>query len=156
MSIGDKLESNREAAMVGVTPVGIITNKMAESRHFYGNVMAIERVQVLRRLRTENVDGAVMRLESPQIELLETEMKVLERSANQTVRCDFRMIVHPRDTGGLFFRLAQEGIVPRARRHGGFEFDDLNGISWEIKSGLSEMNFDDPAKGKASLSSRPS
>ncbi len=130
--------------MVGVTPVGIVTSKPEESRQFYGRTMGIERVQVLRRLFMEGMEGVVMRLESPNLELLETETKVLERSVNQTVRCEYRMILRPRDIGGVLHRLAQEGITPQTSRYGSFVFDDLNGISWEIKSGLSGMVYDNP------------
>lgn len=142
--------------MIGVTPVGIITSKLAESRHFYSGVMGIERVQVLRKLLGEGMDGVVMRLESPQLEILETEMKVVERPVNQPTRRDFRMIMRPRDIGGLLFRLAQEGITPQTSQYGSFVFDDLNGISWEIKSGLAGMFFDNPLKEKPTFSSRAS
>ncbi|NLI79675.1 MAG: hypothetical protein GX442_24930 [Candidatus Riflebacteria bacterium] len=142
--------------MVGVTPVGVITDKPAESRHFYGTVMGIERVQTLRRLFMENMEGVILRLESPAIEVLETETKVLERPVNQTVRREFRMIMRPRDIGGVLFRLAKEGITPQTSPYGSFVFDDLNGISWEIKTGFQGMVFDNPLSDHPAGGRRPS
>ena len=120
--------------MTGVTPVGIITEKPLESRAFYARTLGIERVMTLRHIdEDEGMAGTVLRLESPQIELLSTELRILDRRINQAIRRDHRIILRPRDMGGLLNRLTTAGIEPESLPTGGLTFDDLNGISWEIK-----------------------
>jgi catechol 2,3-dioxygenase-like lactoylglutathione lyase family enzyme len=119
--------------MQGVTPVGIISQKPLESREFYRQVLGIERVMTLRRLAEEGMNGTVLRLESPQIEILATEFRLLDRVVNQPLPRDHRIILRPRDMGALVQRLRQAGIEPVTNPSGGMLFEDLNGISWEIR-----------------------
>jgi|GEM_PF-1279565 len=121
--------------MTGVTPIGIITNQPDESRRFYKETMGLERVQTLREIVGENVHGVLMRLESPQIELLSTEIRILDRDVNQSVGKDNRIIIKPRNFSGFATRLSKAGICPQSQTKGGYTFEDLNGISWFVQGG---------------------
>ncbi len=120
--------------MMGVTPVGILTNDPAGSRDFYSRVLGIERVLTLREVVSDDFEGVLMRIESPQVEVLSTEVRLLDRAVNQTVRHDHRIIFRPNDFGGLVARLSAAGIPLRYSGTGVLNFKDINGISWDVKT----------------------
>ena len=134
--------------MIGITPVGIFSSTPEESRAFYRNVLGCERVQVLPAGppgSPQEIDGRIVRLERPQVELLSTEYKLLDRQVNQLIHKDHRLILRPRNLGELLNRLQAAGIEPAEHSRGGLIFEDLNGVTWEIRysardflSGLSE------------------
>ena len=120
--------------MTGVTPIGILTEKPLESKIFYGETMGIEKIMAVKHIDTVNgLPGTVLRLESPQIELFSTELRVLDRRVNRAIRHDHRIILHPRDSASLLIRLDRLGIEPEVLWGGSLLFDDLNGITWEIR-----------------------
>jgi len=122
--------------MVGVTPVGIITNCPNESRKFYKEVMGVDRVQFLKKIVSEDVEteNFLLRLESPQLEILSIETRLLDRAVNRVVRKDYSLHFHPKDLKELLRNLNKEKIETRIDDKGNLSFEDLNGIHWEIRT----------------------
>ena len=135
--------------MIGVTPVGIFSVKPDESREFYAKTLGCERVQIIinRNNTEDSLSGKVLRIESTQVELFSTEYKLLDRSINQVVRKDHHLVLRPRNLGTLLNRLQAAGIEPQENPRGGLMFEDLNGVTWEIKYSVREFlsNFQQAA-----------
>lgn len=119
--------------MTDVTPLGIITDKVEESCAFYKNVMGIERVVRLGSKLTEGASDTVLKLESPDIEVISTQLRIGDRSVNRMIRRDHRLILRPRDLGSLLNKLSKLGIEPASNPSGGMMFEDINGINWELR-----------------------
>ncbi|MFZ2958303.1 MAG: VOC family protein [Candidatus Ozemobacteraceae bacterium] len=120
--------------MIGTTPVGIFTYLPAESRRFYRVVLGLEQVYSLRDLETEEGRGCILRLESPQIEVLSVETREYDVERPRTLRGETRLLLHPRDPAALHARLRERGVTITAGLKDSFRFEDLNGISWEAYS----------------------
>jgi len=119
--------------MIGVTPLGILTDKPGPSREFYRQVLGIERVQTCPELRSLEARGTLMRLESPQVEVFATETRLLERTEKTLISSEHRLIMRPRNPQSLVERLTVAGIDITLTARGFASFEDMNGISWEIR-----------------------
>ncbi|HEY9069459.1 MAG TPA: VOC family protein [Candidatus Ozemobacteraceae bacterium] len=120
--------------MIDVTPLGILTEQPESSRQFYRTVLGIERVQTC---TLPPADGAgpqaLLRLESPQIEVFSSETRLLERTTNAVIGVEHRLLLKPRDPQGLIARLESAGIALTDRHGASAAFEDLNGIRWELR-----------------------
>ncbi|MBF0407727.1 MAG: VOC family protein [Candidatus Riflebacteria bacterium] len=127
--------------MLGVTPVGILTDSPVESRCFYTKTLGLEQVYPLSHINTDTeiTPEVVLRLESPQIELMTVQTKLFRKNGPVTVNENTRLIIHSRDTGKLLERLTLYGTELERTTRGNFSFTDLNGINWEISR--NEMTF---------------
>ncbi|HNW33576.1 MAG TPA: VOC family protein [Candidatus Ozemobacteraceae bacterium] len=119
--------------MIGVTPLGILTDKPGPSRQFYKQILGIERVQTCSEMTSPEARGTLMRLESPQVEVFATETRLLDRTENTVISAEHRLIMRPRDPQALVERLAVAGINISRTSGGSASFEDMNGINWEIR-----------------------
>lgn len=118
--------------MIGVTPVGIITKTLAESKKFYREILGIERIQVVKPIQFDEMEGVLIRLESPELEVFSVETRLLDRALNKIIRRDFSLQYHPRNPAQFLQKLAKENIELRKDEKGKVAFSDLNGVNWEI------------------------
>jgi len=119
--------------MIGVTPVGVLTEIPAESRRFYREVLGIEKVQSIRDVTTDDVAGTLLRLESPQIEVFSTETRYVDRSSQPVIRRDYYLQLRPKSMRELLNGLQTENVEVKADFRGNLRFQDINGLHWEIK-----------------------
>jgi catechol 2,3-dioxygenase-like lactoylglutathione lyase family enzyme len=119
--------------MTGVTPIGIITSLPAESRQFYREVLGVDRVQFVKELNNDGLEGMLIRLESPWLEVFSTETRLMDRTTNRVVRRDFSLQIHPVDVENLLVRLEKANVAVRRDARGTIRFEDFNGISWEVR-----------------------
>lgn len=121
--------------MIGVTPVGILTSQPEASQKFYHEVMGVDRVQQVKRM-DQDVSGdpnVLMKLESPCLEVFAIETRLMDRQSNRVIRRDYSLLLHPKDTHSLLEKLASENIECQVSEKGKMVFEDLNGITWEIR-----------------------
>lgn len=120
--------------MTDITPLGVVTDDLDGSRRFYGRAMGIERVILMRGYFSDELPYALLRLESPQIEIISTELKLFDREVNRSVKRNHRVVFRPKDMGALLRRLSLENIEMVANPCGGLSFEDCNGINWELRA----------------------
>jgi hypothetical protein len=119
--------------MIGVTPVGVLTEIPAESRRFYREVLGIEKVQSIREIHTDDITGTLLRLESPQIEVFSTETRYVDRASQPVIRRDYFLQFRPKSMRELLAGLQKECVEVKADFRGNLRFQDINGLNWEIK-----------------------
>ncbi len=123
--------------MVGVTPVGVLTDRPSESKRFYKEVLGVDRVQFLKKVPSPDggeTESVLLRLESPHLEVFSVETRVMDRSVNKIVRRDYSLMFHPADFKNLLHKLNVEKIETKMDDRGHLHFEDINGIGWEVKT----------------------
>ena len=120
--------------MIGVTPVGIITTLPSESRRFYRDILGVERVQMVRSVESDGMEGMLLRLESPYLEVFSIETRLQGQNCNRIINRDFALQLRPPNVKKVLYRLDQEDVKTRTDAKGTIRFADVNGIAWEIPS----------------------
>ncbi|MBF0543128.1 MAG: hypothetical protein HQM08_01780 [Candidatus Riflebacteria bacterium] len=118
--------------MLGVTPVGIYTDSPIESRRFYMQTLGLEQVYPVGEKNRNAAEGTVLKLESPQLEVMTVQTKLVKHGNPVTISENSRLILHPNDAEKLFEKLVNNGIEIAIGTSGLYSFTDLNGIVWEI------------------------
>jgi hypothetical protein len=117
--------------MQEVTPVGIMTTKPVESHNFYRKILQIPRVQTSTNRQDNEFGAAVLRLESPAIEINSTRILIKDRNKKSYSKTTQRLKLCCNDLEILKKRLLQEKIEILSNG-GRLSFIDLNGINWDI------------------------
>lgn len=114
-----------------ITPVGIMTDNLSESLHFYRNVLKIRRVQQVASQASGEFSGDILKLESPDIEVCLTETRIFDRPVANFSSGTNRLRLFCNDMEGLKNRL-QQTRTNLLETDGKVGFIDLNGINWDI------------------------
>lgn len=116
--------------MQEIVPVGVLAENPQQSLNFYRKIMKIQRVQLLSSNASGEFSGALLRLESPQIEVNSTQTRIVDRkkSFRQTFQ---RLKYWCEDIDTLKEKLLQIKL-PVFETSGRFSFLDPNGINWDI------------------------
>ena len=118
--------------MQEITPVGILSENASASLEFYRKVLRIERVQI-QNLVENNRAQALLRLESPKIEVNCTETRISDRPGKARSQINQRLKFWCTDADELKVRLKDNRIAV-FENSGRASFLDLNGINWDICS----------------------
>lgn len=116
-----------------VTPIGVIVSDKDKSYKFYKEVMEIERVQTLKKVFLNNFEGYILRLESPEIEVFETEAQIRDRPAFPIIKKVYNIQYKPINFGNVVSKLSKFGVNLDQSLNGKICFEDLNGLNWELK-----------------------
>lgn len=125
--------------MIGITPIGIYTDNVEASRHFYRNILGIEHVTAQAAVDIEaapdKATTALMRLESPGIDVGVTETRVSGGRRRPFSMSTMHLTYRPREFNPTLLRLVGDHgfTVAPAVRGRTVVFADLNGITWEIE-----------------------
>jgi catechol 2,3-dioxygenase-like lactoylglutathione lyase family enzyme len=117
--------------MNAITPVGIMTENLSESLHFYRQVLQIKRVQKLKSQASDKFAGDILRLESPEIEVCSTETRIFDRAVANYHSATTRLRLSCSDLEALKDRLIQNR-TNILETQGKLGFIDLNGINWDL------------------------
>ncbi|NCB37819.1 MAG: hypothetical protein EOM80_03540 [Erysipelotrichia bacterium] len=118
--------------MIQITPVGVLAERPFESREFYRHVLKIERVQTIGQL-----DGhAVLRLDSPRIEIDSTLVATFDRGVQQFSQHNQRLRLICKTLENTISELNRHGVSITSSDDGKYEFVDMNGLNWH----LSDLN----------------
>ncbi|GAB4271044.1 MAG: hypothetical protein Kow0029_08320 [Candidatus Rifleibacteriota bacterium] len=117
--------------MKEIIPIGIIAEDTSASINFYRKVIGVQRVQVVCTPAAGELEGSVLRLESPDIELNSTEVRIRDRASASIERINQRIKFHCNDIEDLKARLLANR-VQTLENNGKYSFVDLNGINWDI------------------------
>lgn len=119
--------------MEQITPVGILSEKVAESIDFYRSVLEIENITI----KPVDDDCGYIRLDSSKVEIFSTVVRIFDRPGRNYSREHKRLTLYCSNASAIVERFRNRK-VSFWHESGKWFFTDVNGIEWSLSESMNQ------------------